>query len=386
MSIRITTLLLFLFASIQVFSQGYYIKNYDVNMLQSEDGVLWISENITVQYDEKRQGIIRDIPYIYNWQGKRVKVSISDIKVPGYKSKVTNKGSDKSIRIGTKGKYITGEHEYEITYKVEGHIAAYDDFLEFYWNPIPEDWDTRIESYNYTLELPNPIDLQYEDYKVFSGDQASTENTSTIRYANNTLSGRSTKPLKAKQGVTLAVKLPFDYLPVDLIAASAEESQSNRTPINTDLWTWMLSILGLLVTWMGWKSIDSNTKEERTISLQHYPPEDMSAAQVGFFIDHSAHARDIMSLLPQWGAEGLLQMDKIDDDTQINKIGDLPKSLPNYEHTLFDAIFKDGDRVLLSEMKYSISFRHIFHHTKVYQYWYSHQKSFIRFRTIPKKS
>ena len=95
MSIKFKALTILLFASFSLFSQGYYIKNYDVEMVLNEDGSLEVTEDIKVNFDEKRQGIIRDIPYIYSWQGKRVKVDISNISVPGYKKKVSNKRAEK---------------------------------------------------------------------------------------------------------------------------------------------------------------------------------------------------------------------------------------------------------------------------------------------------
>ncbi len=355
MSLKLKNSVLFLFFAASLFSQGYYIKSYDVEMQLHDDGSLDVIENIKVNFEEPRQGIIRDIPYIYSWQGKRIKVKISNISVPRYKTKESNKGSEKSIRIGTKGKFLEGDHEYKITYTVDGHIAAYEDFLELYWNAIPEDWDTRIESYSYSLTLPKDVELNYEDYKILSGDQGSADNSSTIKFVDNVISGRSTTSLKPKQGVTLAVKLPSDYVSVDLIAESAKEIQNKRTPINNDPWTWIASLFGLVGLWLGWKKIDGSSTEDKTIKHQHYPPDNMSAAQVGYFIDHKANTRDIMALIPQWGAEGLIKLDKINDDTQIVKIGDLPKELPQYEHTLFDAIFQDGDVVFLNSLKYKIA-------------------------------
>lgn len=355
MSIKLKTLVLFLFASVSLFSQGYYIENYDVQMQLQEDGSLDVSENIKVHYTEKRQGIIRDIPYIYSWQGKRTQVKISNISVPGYKQSVSNKGSEKSIRIGTAGKYLQGEQDYQIKYTVKGHIAAYEDFLELYWNAIPEGWDTRIESYSYSLTLPKDVNLDFQDYRILSGDQGSKDNTATLQYQGNTISGRGTIPLKANQGVTIAVKLPYDYIPADLIAESAQEIQSNRKPINQDPWTWIVSLFGIVMFWFGWRNIDGNGTDDKNINIQHYPPENMSAAQVGHFIDHKANTRDIMALIPQWGAEGLIKLEKVEDDTQIIKIGDLPKELPIYEHTLFEGIFEAGDVVYLNALKYKIA-------------------------------
>lgn len=356
MSIKISTLFLILFSSYNLFSQGYYIKDYDVDMTLQEDGRLDIKEEITVFFEKKRQGIIRDIDYRYLWEGRKVKINISDIEVPNYKSKVSSRNGKKSIRIGTKGKFLQGEHRYQINYSVKGHIAAYEDFIELYWNPIPTDWNTRIENYSYELNFSKPLDLEFEDYKILSGAESSTENKATIQFADNTLKGRGLLPLKANEGVTLAVKLPADYVEVSLVADSAKDTQDrNRKPINNSPWTWIASALGFLGLWQFRKQIDGSTRDEKTIRLQHYPPDDMSAAQVGYFIDHKANARDIMSLIPQWGAEGLINLKKIDGDTLLSKKEDLPKDLPEYEHTLFDAIFKDGNHVNLSDLKYHLA-------------------------------
>lgn len=325
-------------------------------MTLQEDGQLDIEENITVFYDKKRQGIIRDIDYQYLWGAKKININIFDIQVPQYRSKVSSQGGKKSIRIGTKGKFLRGEHSYKIKYSVKGHLAAYEDFIEFYWNPIPSDWDTRIEKYAFNLSFSKPIDLKFDDYKILSGAYNSTENSSTIQFSNNTLKGRGVLPLQPKEGVTLAVKLPNDYIPVTLIAESAKETQSRlQKPINNAPWTWLVSALGLFGVLSFRNSIDGSSKEEKTIRLQYYPPDNMSAAQVGFFIDHKANSRDIMSLIPQWGAEGLIHLKKIEGDTLILKKEELPTDLPKYEHTLFDAIFKDGNQVNLGDLKYHIA-------------------------------
>lgn len=356
MSIKFKALLLFVFSSFTLFSQGYHIKHYNVDMQLLDDGSLEIEENISVFFEEKRQGIIRDIPFKYKWQGRIIDIDIYNIDVIGHHSEISDRRAEKSIRIGTKGKYITGEQTYKIQYSVKGHIVAYDNFLELYWNLIPSDWDTRIESFNYQIKFNKPIELEFEDYKVFSGKQNSKDNSATIHFNNNTLKGSSTRSLKSNQGVTLAVKLPHDYVPVSLISDSAKSTQKkNSKPLNNAPWTWMISILGFLGLWKFRQQIDGETENDKTIQFQQYPPDNMSAAQVGFFIDHKANSRDIMSLIPQWGAEGLIELRKLEDDTLLIKKDDLPKELPDYEHTLFDSIFKWGNQINLSDLKYHIA-------------------------------
>ena len=356
MSIRFSLVVLALFASLSLCAQGYYIKNYDVKMEQAADGSLSVVEDITVFYEEKRQGIDRFIPYRYKWEGKKIRVKIYDIEVPDYNSKTRKKNGQLRVRIGTKGEFLTGEHSYKIKYKVKGHIAAYEDFTELYWNVIPDKWKTKIDAYSFSVSFEKPLDLAFNDYKVFSGDSGKADNSSKIQYRNNVLRGRSTTSLKARQGVTIAVKMPSNYIPADLISKTAIEINGKpREPMNNSPWTWFVSVISALGLFQLRQKIDGRKQHDDNAKLQFYPPENMSAAQVGFFIDHKPNTRDIMSLIPQWGAEGLIYLEKQESDTKITKKDKLPKGLPVYEHTLFDAIFKEDDVVYLKDLKYKIA-------------------------------
>lgn len=341
-----------LLLSISCFSQGYHFENYDVSVDLLENGNLHVTENMTVYFSESKRGIIRKIPYMYKWEGKDISVKIKNIKVPNYKFKTSNSRGEKTIRIGDTNKYLDGTIKYLISYEVEGTIAAYEDFIEFYWNVIPDGWDTRIEKYSYTINLPKPLNLAYEDYKVLSGDSGSTDNTSTAIYLDNTLSGRGTAPLSAGQGVSVAIKLPADYVPVSLVSNS---SRQNKVPVEPSPWSWLVAVLGLGGLLQFYRKFDKNNVSKYPIVDQHYAPDNMSAAQVGMFYDNVANDRDVMSLLPQWGAEGLIKLEKTNSDTTLTKSGELPEGLPEYEYLLFNGIFADGDIVKLSALKYELA-------------------------------
>ena len=112
---------------------GYSINNYDVHIRVNKDASLDIKETISVHFDISSHGIYRMIPYKYKLQplkngaekadrqfesGGFTRVFIEDINVKGWKYKTSNVNGYKEIKIGDKNKYVDGDQEYIITYKV----------------------------------------------------------------------------------------------------------------------------------------------------------------------------------------------------------------------------------------------------------------------------
>ena len=82
-----------------------------------------------------------------------------------------------------------------------------------------------------------------------------------------------------------------------------------------------------------------------------YPPEGLTSAHVGGFIDQTSNTRDIVSLLPYWGAEGYIEMKQIVDDIFVYKMKNLPPDFPEYEHIIFDRLFKESEVAKISDLK-----------------------------------
>lgn len=337
---------------------GYYIKDYHVDIDIKEDGSIYVTEDIDVFFTEKRRGIIRDIPIKYKWNGKLVSIKISDIQVPDHKTKKYRKKGKQFIRIGKVDKYITGDEHYTIKYKVKGALADYGQFQEFYWDIIPNNWDTEIKKYSYKVNLPSPIELTNKHYRVLSGRTGSQDNSSIISYADGIFSGRSTRALNANEGVTLGVELPAAYVDTNL-KSDKDLSSINSTQKEKKqpaYWSWLLGLLGMGGLFQLYRKFNTNNEIlPKNIKATPYPPDNMSAAQVGVFIDHQANTRDIIALIPQWGAEGFVKLEKTEDDTIITKLKDLPENMPKYEHTLFEGIFNDSCTIALSDLKYELA-------------------------------
>ena len=53
---------------------------------------------------------------------------------------MSEEGDDLDIKIGDPDRTITGEHTYEITYRVRGAYNAFEDHDELYWNVVGNEW------------------------------------------------------------------------------------------------------------------------------------------------------------------------------------------------------------------------------------------------------
>jgi uncharacterized membrane protein len=205
-------------------AQEYFtIRQYDVSIKVNKDASLDISEKINVHFTEPRHGIIRKIPYKYEIQllpansqkadrqlesGGYSRTIIQDIKVPGLNYDVSNDGNYKSIKIGSANKYVEGDQQFIIIYRILNAINFFKDHSELYFNVIGDQWETTISSVNFKVELYQPIP-ETPDYFVATGSFGSKENKTVTKWeANNTFSGSTTEQLNPNEGLTIGISFP----------------------------------------------------------------------------------------------------------------------------------------------------------------------------------
>ena len=93
-------------------AEYFVIDRYGIEMEVMENNSYAITETIEVTFSEERHGIYRDLPTTYS--GRRVK--ISDIRVPGWKTKITRDPDWLNIRIGDADLWVDGRQTYVISY------------------------------------------------------------------------------------------------------------------------------------------------------------------------------------------------------------------------------------------------------------------------------
>ena len=140
-SIRYFILLSFLFVVSFVKAEYFVISNYNIDIkVYGSKAMFEVTEIITVDFNEPRRGIFRNIPYKVRVNGEEVELDIYNVDVEGFNFDTYREGSQYVIKIGDKNTYVEGRQTYKITYKVKNASIFHEDHTELYWNSVGDQW------------------------------------------------------------------------------------------------------------------------------------------------------------------------------------------------------------------------------------------------------
>ncbi|MBK8701320.1 MAG: DUF2207 domain-containing protein [Saprospiraceae bacterium] len=237
--------------SLSTRAQDFTVKSFHASISLFKEGYITVNEKITVDFPTQKRGIIRDIPYVFRLNGKKYKTAISAINVSVHPFKVSKNNGNKSIRIGDPDVYLTGQQVYDITYKVEGPFLSSPEYSEFYWNVTGNAWTAPIEKVSFEVLMPDDLAVRYNDLRVFTGQQGATDKNASIAQNGRIISGETSSILQPGQGLTIAIKLPLDYVQKSS-TLSLDPEMNQAIPINNQ-WPWAAIPAGILAffCWPG---------------------------------------------------------------------------------------------------------------------------------------
>lgn len=315
---------------------GYTTESFNVDVVVTEDHICHVTETVDVDFLSPRHGIFRYIPY------EPGKYDIRKIDVDGDRFDVETQSDNgvnrKIIRIGDEDKTLTGRHTYRISYDV----TAYEDRITtadyFSLDVLPTGWDTAIGETNIRVKFPKAIDPDI--LQIYSGRYGLSGNDCEIKAKYN--GDENTVTIKAKDlyqgmGITLYSELPQGYW----VGALNRE--------------WMLkplvAILIALPLFMFalWILFGRDPKVIKTVEF--YPPEGMTPAEIGYIIDGTVDTKDITSLIIYYASKGWLSINEYKKDKfKLKKLTPIDPAEKSFSKTVFNALFQDDDEVELSEL------------------------------------
>ena len=326
-------------------AESFETRDYSVRMDVYENNSFLVTEDIKVNFTEPRHGIYRYIPYkgttTRQIGGKTVlekyRMSISDVQVQGYNYDITKENGNLVIRIGSEDVYVDGPQEYRISYRCTLYDDENDAFDSLYWNILPNGWTTPIEASSMTVHMPKTFDPNMVEFIAGDYGQADME---AVKWSadGTTITADTTRILNAGEGVTLNVILPEGYF----------VGEKTTTWM---LWLMMLIIIAApLLSIVLWFLFGRDPRVVRTVEF--YPPEDVSPAELGYIIDGAVDSKDIVSLIIYWANGGYLEI-REDEERKFTLIKkkDLPASAKTYEYTMFLGLFDNRDQVALEDLK-----------------------------------
>jgi len=342
---------IFIFLSLFSYAQDFSISNFDINIEINSDGSLLVEETINVFFHKRKRGIFREIENTYEVNNGTLYLDVTDIDIKDHQYKVDKNKNKVSIRIGSPEAYITGSQQYKINYKIKNGILPYPEHQEFHYDLTGNQWNAPIDKVSFKIKLPKGITFGTDDLKVTGGRQNETLDIAEIKQIDpRTIIGKSLYPLKKYNGITAAIKLPKRYLEVARNDVSFFKEGTKKEEKSEEPWYMILplSLLGLFIAF--WRKMRNNGFIPEDQGVQTYPPEGLTSAHLGGFVDQTSDTRDIVSLLPYWGGEGFIEMKQIGEEIYLYKIKNLPPDFPEYEHIIFDRLFQDSEVSKISDL------------------------------------
>ncbi len=373
-------------------AQGFEeIRGYDVDIRIEKSGALLVHE--TIDYDfgvVPKHGIYRDIPNRFDYPKKDDTDRVYRIDVvsvrgsPGTPDQYETEDFDENgigyerIKIGDPDRTISGEHTYDITYRVHGALNGFPDHDELYWNAIGTQWSVTIDGASVSVHAPAPIQrvacLQGSFGSNLSCDSA-TKDGATARFRQRQLS-----PF---QGVTVVVAIPKGIVPPPRpileqrwTLGRAFAVNATTGPIAGGL---ILLLLGALLGRLYFVARDRRYKgsavdqafgsgdgaeevaplhEHTETPVEFVPPDDLRPGQVGTLADFTANPLDVTATIVDLAVRKYLVIEEVPteskwlrNDWKLTKLKDPDAKLKKYEQELMQGLFRDGDEAQLSDLR-----------------------------------
>ncbi|MCC5937334.1 MAG: DUF2207 domain-containing protein [Lunatimonas sp.] len=350
--------ILLLFSSQQLFAQDREeILDYQSDIKVQLNGSLEVTETITVRslQQEIQRGIFRSFPTIYRDNyGNRVKVgfTVREILKDGQPEpyEVLTEGDFQIIRIGNPDVFLgSGTYTYTISYTTNRQIGFFEEFDELYWNVIGDSWAFPILRAQARITLPDEATiLQYAGYSGPTG--SSTCNCELEKTGNNTLSITLTKPLNAREALTVAVAWPKGVV--------QEPNRAQQKLIflgdNAGILVALIGLLFVLAYYLfAWKKVGVDPKRGGIYPLFD-APRGLDAPAIRYIHKMGFDQTSFTVAMIQLATKGVIKIveEKRKFYLQLQKMEE-EADLETFEKAIIRALFPDGTTVVhLTQKEY----------------------------------
>ncbi|WP_084397995.1 DUF2207 domain-containing protein [Henriciella aquimarina] len=188
------------------------INRFDVAIAVEQDGDIVVTEtiNVTVEGNQIRRGIFRDLPRYFTQDGDRLRYDYDVLSVQrdgqSEPYETTTDGNAWRIRIGDPDRQLSREpHVYAIRYRVKNQIRYFDEFDELYWNVTGSYWAFPILTA--TARVTFPDGAQMVEQNGYTGGQGARGSAYRFRREGDAFAFETTEPLGREEGFTISLAI-----------------------------------------------------------------------------------------------------------------------------------------------------------------------------------
>ncbi len=346
------------------------IPKFDVSILLDPDGTIFVTETIDVDFGEiEKHGIFRTLPLRYarteslagvpvgTTYALRMRVlSVTDGGREPLRFSAWPEDRNLFIRIGDPDRTVTGKLTYVITYRVQRAINRFESHDELYWNVTGTEWDWPIHQAGVRVHLPGDVAPEALLHKTFTGRFGSPSTKATERLGPKTYESEVLGLLPG-EGLTFVLGLPKGVLEP---ASAFRELWWSLADNAAFFLVALVPILALAAMLFLYLRFGRDPGRRTPIVVQYQPPDELSPAEVGSLLDERIDTPDIVSTAIDLAVRGYLTIQEEETtkllfltnrDYRFEKLKPSDDALQGHERAFHDALFADGDSVLLSSLK-----------------------------------
>jgi len=317
------------------------IRRHDTEIDIQKNGISKVREvfQIKVLNDAKRWNR-HFYPYIdglptgfYNLAGGRYRYALRNLEVAG--GTRCQRGSGACVKLDQLDD--EGVATIIITYELYGNLLADGDRLLFQ-HPAPLSFEEPV--LRKSLHITWPAGVTDVDFNAYVDNNEQQRDQIDVKKVG---SHAAEAVITAYPFMEPGHSLEFDLaVPGDAISASPPFAYTQALWwVNNKFLFLPLLIIGLLYAiWDRW-----GRDEHSTRMVHYYPPADLPPSEAGIIIDDKLHDRDLLALIPYWGAHGLIEITELEKKflSSRNYVfevkSSLPADRPAYERTMWTGLF-----------------------------------------------
>ena len=337
------------------------ILSFHSDIVVHTDGWIEVTETIRVRAEGNRirRGIYRDFPTeYYDKLGNRYEVDFQPLSVLRNDSPEAfhTQGGNRGVRtyFGHSDRYIEhGVHTYEFQYKASRMLGFFEEYDELYWNVTGFEWAFPIDKASATVTLDFGSSLEFVNHEAYTGPYGSSERNYLSRLeGEGRVYFQANDPLSAVNGLTIVVGWPKGLV--------TEPSDVQRigwlVKDNSNLLVAMIGLLLLLAyyipVWRRW----GKDPEEGVLVTRYEPPTGFSPASLRYIRQMYYDNKVMTAAVVNLAVKGYLRINDLGSEYTLFKLeagADAPP-LAAGERELYDALFRDGKRVVLENENHEL--------------------------------
>jgi uncharacterized membrane protein YgcG len=337
------------------------ILRYLSDVQIQRDSSLEVTETIDVraEHDRINHGIYRDFPTRYQGpHGSRVRIGFKfeGATLDGQPVAAATESVANGIRIkiGDADKLVDeGEHSYVLRYRATRELGRFKDFDELYWNATGNGWIFPIDEAEVRIRLPEPA--KFSQRAAYTGPQGSTaSNAEVIDDRPGEIAFRTTRPLEASEGLTVAAAFPKGVV-------GEPSSGSRLVDLLADYGPPLVGLLGLIgllgFYYVAWTRAGRNPRAGPVVPI-FSPPDGLTPAGMRYVTKMGSDNRAFAAALVDTGVKGHIRLIEADHGWLSGKKMRLERlqassSLGAEEEAALDCLCRPGEEIVMEQKNHA---------------------------------